>query len=85
VVLANQAAKREARKRPTGVAMVKPAFRLSSRTPGVASAWSPRNPALVRKASETRKSRASDRREAASLVSAPIATLTSEMERTSQK
>ena len=30
--------------RPTGVAIEKPAFGLSSRTPGVASAWRPRNP-----------------------------------------
>jgi hypothetical protein len=52
---------------PTGVASSKPAF-LPSRTPGVASACSPRNEALARKPSETRKSRASRRDLAAVLA-----------------
>ena len=81
----DQAANTAAIRSPTGVAITNPAFFPSSRTPGVASACSPRKPALERKAIDTRKSRASERREAASFVSAPSATLTSEIERTSQK
>ena len=44
---------------PTGVAIAKPMFGLSSSTPGVASACSSRNPAVDRNASEINVSRAS--------------------------
>ena len=57
----SNAANPEATTSPTGVASSKPAF-FPSRTPGVASAWSPRKPALARHASETRNRRASRRR-----------------------
>jgi hypothetical protein len=50
---------------PTGVARTKPAFGVLSRTPGVASACRPRNVAATRKASETKRTRASPRRMAA--------------------
>jgi hypothetical protein len=60
------AAKTPAIMRPTGVAITNPAFLWLRSTPGVARACSPRNPALVTNASETRKSRASPSRRAAS-------------------
>ena len=82
---ADPATSSEARKRPTGVATTKPVFLCSTKAPGVASAWRPREPALARKASETRKIFASPRRVAASLVSAPSATLTADAPGTSQK
>ena len=46
------------RVRTANVAMTKPALVPPSMTPGVASAWRPRNPALVRKALDTLKGRA---------------------------
>ena len=60
--VADAAAKPDAMIRPTGVAIANPMFGLSSITPGVARAWSPRNPALERNASEIRVSRASWKR-----------------------
>ena len=62
------AAKTDAMINPIGVATVKPRFGWSRRTPGVASACSPRNPAVDRKASEMRVSRASRWRPAATFV-----------------
>ena len=70
---------------PIGVAITKPTLRPSIRAPGVASACRPRNPALTRKASETRKARASPRLRAASLAASPRRTLTSAVRRISQK
>ena len=66
--VADAAANPDAMIRPTGVAMVNPMFGLSSSTPGVARAWSPRNPALERNASEIRVRRASWKRPAARFV-----------------
>jgi hypothetical protein len=57
-----RAAKTPPTSRPTGVAITKPAFAPPTRTPGVASAWRPRKPALAMNESEIRKSRASRRR-----------------------
>ena len=45
IALVEAAANIDARTSPTGVAMTNPAFGCSSRTPGVASACRPRNPA----------------------------------------
>ncbi len=59
MALVDAAAKSAARTSPIGVATTNPAFGWSSSTPGVASACSPRNPALARNASEMRISRAS--------------------------
>ena len=78
------AANAEATTSPTGVASSKPAF-LPSRTPGVASACSPRKPALDRHASETRNSRASRRRRPALLTAQPSPTLAAAASSTSQK
>ena len=57
--LADAAANPDATISPTGVATTKPTLGSGKRTSGVASAWRPRNPALARKAIETRTSRAS--------------------------
>ena len=65
--VADAAAKTPASRSPTGVASSKPAF-FPSRTPGVASACRPRKPALAMSASEMRKSRASRRLRAATLM-----------------
>ena len=78
------AAKAAANRRPNGVASSKPAFFPSS-TPGVASAWSPRNAALTMKASEMRTSRASRRRRAAVVTLKPIAVAAMAAPSTSQK
>ena len=82
---ADAAANPAASTSPTGVAIWNPAFGPSNRTAGVASAWSARNPALERSASETRNSRASPRWPAASLVSTPSTTFTTATTNTSQK
>ncbi len=82
---ADAAAKSDARSRPTGVAITNPAFGESTSTSGVASACRARKPAAVRNASETRKSRASARRLAASPVDTASTTLMSAAARTSQK
>jgi len=79
------AAKPAPSRSPIGVAITKPLFGDSRRTPGVASACRPRKPALARKVSETRKSRASARRRAASLVTTARTTLVSAAVSTSQK
>jgi hypothetical protein len=70
---------------PTGWARSKPMFGWEIRMPGVASACRARNPAVVRKASETRNSRASVCRRAVTLIRAPSHTLTPATTRTSQK
>jgi hypothetical protein len=56
------AANAAAMSKPIGVAIVKPVFGPATTTPGVARACNPRKPAAERKASETRKTRASPRR-----------------------
>ncbi len=74
---AEAAANAPASTRPIGVASTNPALPPSTTTLGVASACSPRNPALTRKASPISSSRASRRRRPASLIaiaSAPLAT-----------
>jgi hypothetical protein len=70
---------------PTRAATENPAVMSSSRTPGVASACRPRNPALASSAIDTRKVRSSSRRDAASLAIRPSATLTPATVSTSQK
>ena len=72
-------------KSPAGVATWKPPLRVCRITPGVASACSPRKPALERKARLTRNRRASARRRACSLIWAPMATVTAAVASTSQK
>jgi hypothetical protein len=81
----DSAANSPARRRPIGDAIWKPAFLPATRTPGVASACRTRNPALDRKASETRKTRASRRRDAASPMRNPRAKVTTPVSTTSQK
>jgi len=53
---------------PIGVAMTNPLFEPARRTPGVASACRPRNPAAEKNASEIRTRRASRWRPATTLV-----------------
>jgi hypothetical protein len=79
------AAKQPPRKSPTGVATTNPVFLPASSTPGVASACSARKPLLARKTSETRKTRASPRLRATSLMARPSTALTTAMPKTSQK
>ena len=57
--LLDAAANPEATISPTGVATTNPTFGFGSSTAGVASAWSPRKPALARNAIEIRTTRAS--------------------------
>jgi hypothetical protein len=57
-----------ARNSPMGAAIVKPRLLPGSSTPGVASACRPRKPDTAMNASDTRKSRASDRVRACSLM-----------------
>ena len=83
--LADLNASTDASVRPTGVAMTNPRFELDSRTPGVARAWRPRKPAADANASETRTSRASPCRVAASWVRYARPRLTSATSSTSQK
>ena len=66
---------RTARNSPIGVAITNPLLGSSIRTSGVARAWSARNPALARRTRETRKSRPSSRREAASPIAKPSTAL----------
>ena len=70
---------------PPRAATENPAVVWSSRTPRVASACSPRNPALASTAIETRKVRSSSRRAAASLANTPSATFTPATVSTNQK
>ena len=67
-VLVEAAANTDAMISPIGVAIAKPTLADGSSTPGVARAWSPRNPALARKAREIRTTRASRYWPAATLV-----------------
>ena len=70
---------------PTGVASAKPAFVVGRSTPGVASACRPRKPAAERKASDTRKTRASPRSRAADPVAYASTALTAPAASTIQK
>ena len=82
---ADAAASAPASTSPIGVEIAKPRFDVSRSTPGVASAWSARNAAAARKASETRWTRPSPRRRAAAPVAYARTTLRLAAKRTSQK
>ena len=83
--IAEAAASSPATTSPTGVASTNPALPFSSSTPGVASACSPRNPALARNASPISSSRASFRRRPASLTATASPALTTPATSTIQK
>ena len=82
---AESAASAPASTSPTGVAITKPRFGLSSRTPGVASACRARKPEAARNESETRWTRRSPRRRAATPVAYASTAFSPAVTRTSQK
>ena len=82
---ADSAANAEASSSPTGLATTNPVFDPGISTPGVASAWRPRNAAPTSSAIDTRNSRTSPCRRAISLVSRPRPTLSRAARRTIQK
>ena len=82
---AEAAAKAPATTRPIGVARTKPAFFPARMTPGVASACSPRKPALTANASPIRSSRPSRRRRALSVIAKASTMQTTAVASTSQK
>src|SRR5919106_5157738 len=82
---AEPAANTPASRRPAAEATWKPAFDGVRSTPGVARAWRTRKPEVARKASETRRTRASPRRAAASARRRPSPKVTIPAATTSQK
>ncbi|HEX6264437.1 MAG TPA: hypothetical protein VF036_04050 [Actinomycetota bacterium] len=83
--IAEAAANPAARNSPIGVAITNPLFGSFTMASGVASACNARNPALARSAIDTRNSRASSRRVAASLIAIPSTVSMKATLRTSQK